>query len=88
MVETTLLIAAAVLLMLVAGVSATRRFIATGERPLLALAVAALAFAALVEVGISGDYFRTTQGHALAALSALVALGLAIQWYRGDRRNS
>lgn len=66
----------------VLGAVATRRFIATGERPLAPLAGAALAFAGVFALGQVGELFRPIRAVAMAVLSLLAAVGLAVQWYR------
>ncbi|MBP1987812.1 hypothetical protein [Halolamina salifodinae] len=73
-----LLVGAAVVL----GAVATRRFIATGERPLAPLAGAATAFAGVFALGEAAGYFRPARASVMTVLSLFVAVGLAVQWYR------
>lgn len=66
-----------------AGIGAAAwRFAATGERPLLPLAGAAAAFAGVFALGQLAELFRPIRATAMAVLSLLVALALAVQWSR------
>ena len=62
--------------------AAAWRFAATGGRQLLPLAGAAAALAGVFALGQIGDIFRPARASAMTVLSLLVALGLAVQWFR------
>ena len=85
MVETALLWIGALVLVVVAGIAvAAWQFAATGERPLRPLAIAAVAFAGVFQLGQANGYFRPTAAAVLTAACLLVAVGLLAAEFRHD----
>jgi hypothetical protein len=87
MVETTVVWIGLAATLGVAGVAvAARQFAATGDRPLLPLAFAAVAFAGVFELGHANGYFRPTAAAVLTVGFLLVGVALLAVAVR-DRRS-